>query len=125
MVSPSVVPQIGVLLCLRVVENPGRCAVAGLETQNGRVPASRKDWPPLRVACARIQEAKLSLLGKMSMLESSSRRATSRWSGNSRLPAMFLRRASAVSSPPPDSSSRQSMVGGHGVFLLVGAIGHV
>ena len=36
MVSPSVVPQIGVLLCLRVVENPGRCAVAGLETRNGR-----------------------------------------------------------------------------------------
>lgn len=29
-------PAIGVLLCLRVVENPERCAAAGLETQNGR-----------------------------------------------------------------------------------------
>ena len=77
------------------------------------------------VACARIQEAKLSLLGKTSMLESSSKRATSRWSGNSRLAAMFLRKTSAAFSPPPDSSSRQSMVGGHGVFLLVGAVEHV
>ena len=64
-----------------------------------------------RVVCARIQEAKLSLLGKTSMLESSSRRATSRWSGNSRLPAMFLRKISAAFSPPQASSSRQSMVG--------------